>query len=100
MLGEPFQPLVYIMASQRNGTLYTGSTAAPVRRIWQHRNGEGSVFTRRYGCRLLVWYEVHDLMENAILLELRIKEWKRAWKLELIETRNPQWLDLFGELCP
>jgi len=82
------QPAVYIMASRRNGTLYTGVTSDLVRRVWQHK--EGSVgFTYRYGCKLLVWYEIHDDMTAAILREKQIKAGSRRRKLALIEAMNP-----------
>ena len=89
------QPCVYFLASRKNGTLYTGVTSNLVQRIWQHKNDQTDGFTKRYGVHLLVWYEMHDAMESAIAREKAIKEWKRAWKLELIEATNPQWLDLY-----
>ena len=89
------QPCVYLLASHKNGTLYTGVTSNLVQRIWQHKNDQTDGFTKRYGLHLLVWYEMHDAMESAIAREKAIKEWKRAWKLELIEATNPQWLDLY-----
>ena len=92
------QPAVYIMASQRNGTLYIGVTADLLRRIWQHREGVLEGFTRRYGVKLLVWYEQHGSMSDAIAREKAIKKWNRAWKLRLIEERNPQWRDLWSEI--
>lgn len=97
MRDEPFQPCVYLLASGRNGTLYCGSTSKPIKRIWEHKEGVGSVFTRKYGVTLLVWYEFHDLMTAAIKRELQIKEWKRRWKLELIEAANPEWRDLYQD---
>jgi putative endonuclease len=87
-------PAVYMLASRRNGTLYTGVTSNLQARIYQHRNGLVRGFTREYGVKLLVWYELHDRMEGAILREKRIKKWNRAWKLELIEAGNPDWRDL------
>ena len=89
------QPCIYLLASRKNGTLYTGVTSNLVQRIWQHKNDQTDGFTKRYGVHLLVWYEMHDAMESAIAREKAIKEWKRAWKLELIEATNPQWLDLY-----
>ena len=89
------QPCVYLLASHKNGTLYTGVTSNLVQRIWQHKNDQTDGFAKRYGVHLLVWYEMHDAMESAIAREKAIKEWKRAWKLELIEATNPQWLDLY-----
>ena len=92
------QPCVYILASKRNGTLYVGVTSNLVQRIWQHKNELVEGFTKRYSVRTLVWYEVHESMESAIAREKAIKEWKRAWKLELIEKGNPTWRDLYEEL--
>ena len=92
------QPCVYILASRRNGTLYVGVTSDIVRRVWQHKNDEAPGFTKRYSVHSLVWYEVHKTMESAIGREKALKEWKRAWKLELIEKVNPQWQDLYPEL--
>jgi putative endonuclease len=89
------QPAVYILASSRNGTLYTGVTSDLVKRIWEHRNNLVEGFTKRYGVHHLVWYELHESMEAAIQREKRLKEWKRAWKLELIERTNPNWQDLY-----
>ncbi|RMF04618.1 MAG: GIY-YIG nuclease family protein [Alphaproteobacteria bacterium] len=89
---------VYIMASRRNGTLYTGHTDNLVARAWQHRTGAIRGFASRYGCTRLVWFETHDTRASAFERERRIKEWKRAWKLELIEAANPQWRDLYDEL--
>ncbi|MCC5997167.1 MAG: GIY-YIG nuclease family protein [Oceanicaulis sp.] len=97
MREEPFQPCVYLMASRRNGTLYCGSTSSPLRRIWQHREGVGSVFTRKYRVTRLVWYEFHGQMSAALKRELQIKEWRRRWKLELIEAANPGWRDLYED---
>ncbi len=91
-------PCVYILASKRNGTLYVGVTSNLVQRIWQHRNDQAEGFTKKYKVHTLVWYEVHETMESAIVREKAIKEWQRAWKLELIEAVNPDWADLFGEL--
>ena len=92
------QPAVYIMASRRNGTLYTGVTSDLVKRVYEHRNSLTPGFTKRYGVRTLVWYELHGDMAAAISREKAIKEWKRRWKLHLIETTNPQWRDLYPEI--
>ena len=92
------QPAVYLLASQRNGTLYVGVTSHLIQRIWQHREGETEGFTRQYGVKTLVWYEQHENMESAIAREKAIKKWNRAWKLALIEKTNPQWLDLWPEI--
>jgi putative endonuclease len=89
------QPAVYILASKRNGTLYIGVTSDLVKRIWEHRNDVVEGFTKRYDVHQLVWYELHENMESAIEREKRLKEWKRKWKLELIESTNPNWLDLY-----
>ena len=87
-------PTVYILASRRNGTLYTGVTAALIKRLYEHRNGLIQGFTKDYGIKRLVWFEPHDSMDNAILREKRIKKWNRQWKIELIEAGNPDWDDL------
>jgi putative endonuclease len=92
------QPAVYILASQRNGTLYIGVTSDLVQRVWQHKNDEADGFTKKYGVHLLVYYELHDDMENAILREKRLKKWNRAWKLRLIEEKNPDWNDLYPSI--
>jgi putative endonuclease len=91
---EEFQPTVYLLASKRNGTLYTGVTSNLLARIHQHRAGLARGFTRKYGVNLLVWFEQHPTMHSAITREKRIKKWNRAWKLELIESDNPDWRDL------
>ncbi len=84
----------YILASRRHGTLYTGSTTDLPQRIYQHRDGLIPGFTSRYGVARLVWFEEYDDISNAIVRERRIKEWKRDWKIALIETGNPFWDDL------
>jgi putative endonuclease len=89
---------LYIMASSRNGTIYIGSTSDLVQRVWQHRNGVVEGFTRKYGCKLLVWYEVYDDLQEARLRELQMKKWKRQWKLSTIEAMNPDWTDLYPTL--
>ena len=89
------QPAVYIMANKRNGTLYTGATSDLLQRVWQHREGLGEGFTHRYSCKHLVWYELHESMEAAILREKQLKGGSRARKLALIEAMNPQWEDLY-----
>ncbi len=93
------RPCVYILASRRNGTLYVGVTSDLARRVSQHRSGVVEGFTRDYGVRTLVFAEFHETMEHAIAREKRIKKWRRAWKLELIEQHNPQWRDLYDELA-
>jgi predicted GIY-YIG superfamily endonuclease len=94
----PKQPAVYIMASARNGTLYAGVTSTLAARVHQHREGVLPGFTRRYGCKLLVWYELHETMPAAIAREKQIKGGSRADKLALIEAMNPDWRDLWEDL--
>lgn len=89
------QPCVYMLASQRNGTLYVGVTSNLVQRVWQHKEGLAEGFTKKYGVKLLVWYEQHETMESAIMREKAIKEWQRVWKIKLIEQANPAWDDLY-----
>ncbi len=91
-------PCVYILASERNGTLYVGVTSDLLKRVWEHKNDIVEGFTKRYKVHTLVWYQVHPNMESAIKCEKDIKEWKRKWKLELIEENNPTWKDLYSEL--
>lgn len=91
-------PCVYILASQRNGTLYIGVTSDLIGRIWQHRNGTTGGFATRYRVHRLVWFEGHDTMEQAIAREKAMKRWMRGWKIELIEARNPEWTDLYSGL--
>jgi putative endonuclease len=85
----------YIVVSRRNGTLYVGSTDDLPRRIEEHRNGSRDGFTAKYACTILVWYETHESRDEAFRRERRIKEWRRSWKLMLIEAANPDWRDLF-----
>ncbi|MGM4966641.1 GIY-YIG nuclease family protein [Tardiphaga sp. 1201_B9_N1_1] len=92
------EPCVYIMASRRNGTLYTGVTSNLPKRIYEHREGLVSGFSKSYGCKLLVWFEVHETMESAIAREKQIKAGSRTKKLALIEAVNPNWKDLYGSL--
>ena len=89
------QPAVYILASAKNGTIYTGVTSDLVKRIWEHKNNLVDGFTKRYSVHDLVWFELHDTMDSAINREKNIKEWKRAWKLKMIEKDNPAWRDLY-----
>lgn len=88
----------YIVASRRNGTLYTGSTDTIVERTSQHREKVFKGFSAKYGCTLLVWHESHLTRHDAFIRERQIKKWNRAWKLELIERTNPGWRDLFNDL--
>ncbi len=92
------QPAVYILASKRNGTLYIGVTSDLVKRIWEHKNIMVEGFTKRYNVHRLVWYELHESMETAITREKRLKNWKRKWKLELIESSNPKWQDFYHRI--
>ena len=89
------QPAVYMLANKKNGTLYIGVTSNLVERVWEHRNNFVEGFTKRYGVHNLVWYELHESMESAIQREKRLKDWKREWKLHLIERTNPDWKDLY-----
>jgi putative endonuclease len=89
---------VYIVASRRNGTIYTGSTDNLSERIWQHKTKAIPGFTAKYGCDKLVWYEVHETRDAGFRRERRIKEWRRSWKLMLIEEGNPGWLNLYETL--
>ncbi|GLQ57286.1 GIY-YIG nuclease family protein [Devosia nitrariae] len=88
----------YIMASRRNGTLYTGVTNDIVRRTWEHREGQLKGFTKDHGIKRLVWFEVHASIDAAIRREKQIKAWQRAWKIELIELNNPDWRDLWWDV--
>ena len=89
------QPTVYIMASERNGTLYIGVTSDLIQRVWDHKTGAVDGFTDRYAVRMLVYFELHNEMINAITREKQIKKWNREWKLRLIEEINPDWNDLY-----
>jgi putative endonuclease len=91
-------PCVYILASQRNGTLYVGVTSNPVQRVWQHKEGIADGFTRKYGVKLLVWYELHATMESAIAREKQLKASNRAKKIQLIEAMNLDWRDLYADM--
>ncbi len=92
------QHAVYILASKRNGTLYTGVSSDLVKRVWEHKNDMVEGFTKRYSVHRLVWFELHENMESAILKEKRVKEWKRKWKIQLIESKNPNWQDLYQNI--
>ncbi|MDD5207500.1 MAG: GIY-YIG nuclease family protein [Desulfobacterales bacterium] len=89
---------VYILASKRNGTLYIGVTSNLVRRTWEHKQDLVEGFTRKYGVKTLVYYEVHDNPEAAITREKQIKKWERDWKIRLIEKVNPHWDDLYEKI--
>jgi putative endonuclease len=92
------RPCVYIMASERNGTLYVGVTSDLARRAFEHRTGAIEGFSKRYGCKLLAWFESYDRMDEAIAREKQIKAGARAKKLALIEASNPEWMDLYDSL--
>ena len=92
------QPCVYIVASERDGTLYTGVTSNPPKRAFEHREGLVRGFSAKYGCKILVWYELHETMIEAISREKQIKAGSRAKKLALIEALNPGWEDLYETL--
>jgi len=93
------RPAVYIMTNKRNGTLYTGVTSNLPQRAWQHRESLVAGFTKRYGCKLLVWFEQFATMPDAIAREKQIKGGSRTKKLALIERANPDWRDLFEEIA-
>lgn len=90
---------VYIMASGRNGTLYVGSTSDLIKRAWEHKNKMIPGFTARYNVHILVYYEVHETYVEAARREKRFKNWCREWKLNLIEQLNPEWRDLYEDIC-
>ena len=89
------QPCVYILASKRNGTLYVGVTSDLPKRVWEHKNHVVDGFTKMYQVHNLVWYEMHETMESAITREKSIKRWRRKWKMEMINSFNPGWRDLY-----
>ena len=88
-------PAVYMLASQRNGTLYIGVTSDLIQRVWQHKEGLADGFTKKHNVKILVWYEQHETMESAIIKEKAMKKWLREWKLKTIEQTNPDWRDLW-----
>ena len=90
---------LYILASRKNGTLYVGITNQLLRRVQQHREGLLPGFTKKYAVKLLVYFEVHNDVNVAITREKRVKRWLRAWKINLIEQKNPQWRDFWPELA-
>ena len=94
-----FQPAVYIMVNHKGGTIYVGVTSELPKRAWQHREGEIEGFTSRYGCKRLVWFELHATMELAILREKQLKAGSRRKKIRLIETTNAEWRDLYFDIC-
>ena len=95
---DAMQPAVYILASQRNGTLYIGVTSNLIQRVYQHREHLAQGFTNQHHVTMLVWYELHSTMEHAITREKQLKKWNRQWKLRLIEEKNPGWQDLWFEI--
>lgn len=92
------QAAIYIMASERNGTLYTGVTSNLIKRVWEHKDWVVDGFTKRYDCKLLVYYEIYEDMENAILREKQLKGGSRKQKIALIESMNPLWNDLYESI--
>ncbi|MEK7079024.1 MAG: GIY-YIG nuclease family protein [Patescibacteria group bacterium] len=89
---------VYILSSQRNGTLYVGVTNSLAKRVWEHKNKKVDGFTKKYEIHHLVYYELHENPESAITREKQIKKWNRKWKLRLIEEKNPQRKDLYNDI--
>jgi putative endonuclease len=92
------QAYVYILSSQRNGTLYIGVTSDLIKRIYQHRNNLSEGFTKKYKVHRLVYFETTPSITGAIQREKQLKQWRRKWKIELIEKDNPEWVDLYGAL--
>jgi putative endonuclease len=92
------QLAVYILASRRNGTLYVGVTSDLVKHVWQHKNDITASFTKKYSVHMLVYYELLENMESAIIREKQLKKWRRAWKIELVEKFNPRWKDLWPDI--
>jgi len=92
------RPTVYILANRPHGTIYIGVTSDLVKRIWEHKNDAVDGFTKKYRVHDLVWYEQHETMISAITREKAIKEWKRIWKIELVENSNPTWRNLYADL--
>lgn len=87
------------MASDRNGTLYIGMTSNLIKRVFEHKNEMAKGFTKKYHVKNLVYFEAFEDAENAIIREKQLKKWKRTWKLRVIEEMNPEWRDLFEDLC-
>jgi len=90
---------VYIMANKRNGTIYLGAAADLPKRVWEHKEGVNEGFTKKYGCKLLVWYERFENLHDARRREVQMKNWRRSWKLKRIEAMNPEWDDLYDTLA-
>ncbi|HPG61041.1 MAG TPA: GIY-YIG nuclease family protein [Casimicrobium sp.] len=89
---------VHLLASQRNGTRYTGVTSDLVKRVYEHKHDLADGFTRRYGVKMLVWYELTTDIGSAIQREKQIKKWNRLWKLRLVDQNNPEWRDLYSHI--
>jgi len=92
------QPCVYILASQPHGTLYIGVTSDLIKRVWEHKGDLVDGFSKDHGVHSLVYFELHERMEDAILREKQMEKWKRAWKVSLIEEKNPRWEDLYASI--
>jgi putative endonuclease len=92
------QPSVYLLSNKKYGTLYIGVTSNLVKRVWEHKNNLVDGFTKRYNIHQLVWYEIHETMDSAIQREKRLKDWRREWKIKLIESLNPDWRICIGRL--
>lgn len=93
-----FVPVVYMITDKPGGRLYIGSTTDLVRRVWEHKTGAVAGYSRRYGLKRLVWYELHGTMEEAAVRERRMKKWNREWKVNRITEMNPDWRDLYADL--
>lgn len=93
-----YQPVVYILTNQKNGTLYIGVTTNLIQRIWQHKNKVTEGFSLQYNLNLLVYYELHEDINNAILREKQLKKWRRQWKINLINKQNSSWQDLWDQI--
>ena len=92
------EPAVYLLANKKNGTLYIGVTSDLRKRIYQHKNGTFQGFSSKYETHMLVYYELHESMETAITREKQIKKWNREWKINLIASQNPKWVDLYSSI--
>ncbi len=97
-MARDIKPIVYLLASHRNGTFYVGVTSNLMQRLYQHREGLIDGFSKDYGIKRLVWFEAHETMESAFMREKRIKNWNRPWKINLVEKENPDWRDLSIDL--
>jgi putative endonuclease len=98
-MGDRVLPAVYLLASRRHGTLYLGSAAHLIRRIWEHRHASGGCFSAKYDVKRLVWYQLTATIVDARYGEMRMKRWRREWKTNLIEKDNPHWDDLYPAIC-